>query len=186
MPRFRCRLSGLDTSAAVRLRSPSRSPPDAIMRAFSSSLTTTVFSQRSMRWLDASPRRATPKGHQSFISRTAPQSVTRYPSDLLRSWHTPLAQSHLMDADVAGDLSNRTAAVDDESYRLLLVLRRKCAACRTHISLSRKIRAAKPGVHRSGNGSIYPSTGGRPKARRMLTETTDLQDQLAGIFQLAD
>lgn len=31
---------------------------------------------------------------------------------------------------------------------------------------------------------IYPSTGGRPKARRMLTETTDLQDQLATIFQL--
>ena len=58
-----------------------------------------------------------------------------------------------MDADVAGDLSNRTAAVEDESYRLLLVLRRKCTACRTHFSLSRKIRAAKPGVHRSGNGS---------------------------------
>ncbi|MGH3503556.1 MAG: hypothetical protein ACRDQA_22050 [Nocardioidaceae bacterium] len=33
---------------------------------------------------------------------------------------------------------------------------------------------------------IYPSTGGRPKARRMLTETTDLQHQLAEIFQLAD
>jgi len=31
---------------------------------------------------------------------------------------------------------------------------------------------------------IYPSTGGRPKARRMLTETTDLQDQLAAIFGL--
>ena len=31
---------------------------------------------------------------------------------------------------------------------------------------------------------IYPSTGGRPKARRMLTETTDLQDQLATIFGL--
>lgn len=31
---------------------------------------------------------------------------------------------------------------------------------------------------------IYPSTGGRPKARRMLTETNDLQDQLATIFQL--
>ena len=31
---------------------------------------------------------------------------------------------------------------------------------------------------------IYPSTGGRPKARRKLTETTDLQDQLAGIFHL--
>jgi len=31
---------------------------------------------------------------------------------------------------------------------------------------------------------IYPSTGGRPKARRMLTETTDEQDQLAMIFGL--
>ena len=31
---------------------------------------------------------------------------------------------------------------------------------------------------------VYPSTGGRPKARRMLTQTTDLQDQLATIFQL--
>ena len=31
---------------------------------------------------------------------------------------------------------------------------------------------------------IYPSTGGRPKARRKLTETTDLQDQLAAIFHL--
>lgn len=31
---------------------------------------------------------------------------------------------------------------------------------------------------------IYPSTGGRPKARRMLTETTPEQDQLATIFDL--
>lgn len=31
---------------------------------------------------------------------------------------------------------------------------------------------------------IYPSTGGRPKARRMLTETTSEQDQLAAIFGL--
>ena len=31
---------------------------------------------------------------------------------------------------------------------------------------------------------IYPSTGGRPKARRMLTETSDLQDQLATIYDL--
>lgn len=31
---------------------------------------------------------------------------------------------------------------------------------------------------------IYPSTGGRPKARRMLTETTDTQDLLAKIFNL--
>ena len=32
---------------------------------------------------------------------------------------------------------------------------------------------------------IYPSTGGRPKARRMLTETTDTQNTLAEIFDLA-
>ena len=44
-----------------------------------------------------------------------------------------------MNADITGDLSNRTAALEDESYRLLLVLRRKCAACRTHFSLSRRI-----------------------------------------------
>jgi len=31
---------------------------------------------------------------------------------------------------------------------------------------------------------IYPSTGGRPKARRMLTETTQTQDQLGEIFNL--
>ena len=32
---------------------------------------------------------------------------------------------------------------------------------------------------------IYPSTGGRPKARRMLTETTPTQDQLAEISGLS-
>ena len=31
---------------------------------------------------------------------------------------------------------------------------------------------------------IYPSTGGRPKARRMLTETTTTQDRLVEIFEL--
>jgi transposase len=31
---------------------------------------------------------------------------------------------------------------------------------------------------------IYPSTGGRPKARRMLTETTPTQDQLTEVFDL--
>jgi transposase len=31
---------------------------------------------------------------------------------------------------------------------------------------------------------IYPSTGGRPKARRMLTETTEIQDQLSEVFNL--
>ena len=32
---------------------------------------------------------------------------------------------------------------------------------------------------------IYPSTGGRPKARRMLTETTATQDRLSEIFALS-
>jgi hypothetical protein len=32
---------------------------------------------------------------------------------------------------------------------------------------------------------IYPSTGGRPKARRLPTETTPTQDRLAEIFDLA-
>ena len=31
---------------------------------------------------------------------------------------------------------------------------------------------------------IYPSTGGRPKARRMLTQTTPTQDHLSEIFNL--
>lgn len=31
---------------------------------------------------------------------------------------------------------------------------------------------------------IYPSTGGRPKARRILTETTETQDQLSELFEL--
>jgi len=32
---------------------------------------------------------------------------------------------------------------------------------------------------------VYPSTGGRPKARRMLTQTTATQDHLVEIFELA-
>ena len=64
--------------------SSSRSPPDASPGAFSSSLTTTVFSQRSMRRLEASPRRAAPKGQQSFISRTAPHQETHLPT-----WRAP-------------------------------------------------------------------------------------------------
>jgi len=48
------------------------SPPDAIKRAFSLSLTTTVFSQRSTGRFDALPRRTTPEGQQASISSTAP------------------------------------------------------------------------------------------------------------------
>lgn len=31
---------------------------------------------------------------------------------------------------------------------------------------------------------VYPSTGGRPKARRMLTEATPEQDELTALFDL--
>jgi hypothetical protein len=58
--------------------------------AFSSTLTTTVFSHRSLRRFEASPRRAAPKGHKTFISYTAPHP-TRSPTTqprLPRSWRT--------------------------------------------------------------------------------------------------
>ena len=75
------------------MRSSSRSLPDAFSGAFSSSLTTTVFSQRSTRWFDISPHRATPKGHnlhlpRSTASREAPIRSSRPRS--LRSWHTDI------------------------------------------------------------------------------------------------
>jgi hypothetical protein len=54
--RFRCRQGCFDTSATIRLRSSSRSLPDHSSGACSSSLTTTVFSQRGMRRLEASPQ----------------------------------------------------------------------------------------------------------------------------------
>src|SRR5674476_386229 len=47
--------------------SSSQSPPDVSWTPFSSSLTTTVFSQRSMRRFEASPRRAAPKGQPSSL-----------------------------------------------------------------------------------------------------------------------
>ena len=64
-PRFRCHLnfSNDASTAHTHPRTPDRalsgtsswSPPDASSRAFSGSLTTTVFSQRSIRWFDALP-----------------------------------------------------------------------------------------------------------------------------------
>ncbi len=70
----------LDASAVVHSRSPSRSPPDGSHAAFSASLSTTVFSQGTMRWLDASPRRAAPKGHETFILRAASTSKSSPPT----------------------------------------------------------------------------------------------------------
>jgi hypothetical protein len=41
-----------------------------------------------MRWLDATPRRATPKGHETFISRAASTSSHRLLQRRLLSAHT--------------------------------------------------------------------------------------------------
>src|SRR5665811_1519082 len=62
-----------DTSAAIHLRSPS-SPPDASRAPFPHRSPRTAFNRRSMRRFEASPRRATPKGHKTFINCTAPPS----------------------------------------------------------------------------------------------------------------
>src|ERR1035441_7853394 len=85
----------------------------------------------------------------------------------------PLAQCHLMDADVAGDLSDRTATVDDKSYRLLLVLRRKCAACRTHFSLSRRI--GQLSRLSTEAGTVQCHYVGLPLAMRSEEHTSELQ-----------
>ena len=50
--------------------------------------TTTVFSQRSMRRLEASLRRATSKGHETFTSRTAPHQGTRSYMQALLTFRT--------------------------------------------------------------------------------------------------
>jgi hypothetical protein len=78
-----------DTSATIRSRSPSRSPADASHDAFSSSLTTTVFSQRSMRQFGASLRRATPKGHNPSSPAQHRIKDPSYIGPSLRSGHTP-------------------------------------------------------------------------------------------------
>src|SRR5207302_10915870 len=53
-------------------------PTCRISCAFSLSLTTTVFSQRSTEWFSVCPRRPTLEGQQSSISRTAPPPKVSY------------------------------------------------------------------------------------------------------------
>jgi transposase len=61
------------------------------------------------------------------------------------------------------------------------LMRRKADHSGLHLSV-REILTQLAGVQEAV--SIYPSTGGRPKARRQLTETSQLQDQLSEIFDL--
>jgi transposase len=61
------------------------------------------------------------------------------------------------------------------------LMRREAQRAGQHLSV-RALLAELAGIEETV--LIYPSTGGRPKARRMLTETTDTQDQLSEIFNL--
>jgi len=62
------------------------------------------------------------------------------------------------------------------------LMRREAEHAGQHLSV-RSLLAELAGIEETV--LIYPSTGGRPKARRMLTETTATQDQLSEIFNLA-
>ena len=55
-----------------------------------------------------------------------------------------------MDTDVASDIGDGSISLDDESYRLILVLLSKATACRTHFSILPTNRAANPCVHSTG------------------------------------
>ncbi len=67
------------------------------------------------------------------------------------------------------------------ALQLAHLMRRIADQAGLHLSV-RELLAILAGIEESV--LIYPSTGGRPKARRMLTETTPEQDQLAAIFHL--
>lgn len=62
------------------------------------------------------------------------------------------------------------------------LMRRQAEQAGQHLSV-RELLSQLAGIEETV--LIYPSTGGRPKARRMLTETTTTQDQLSEIFDLA-
>ncbi|MBV9012972.1 MAG: hypothetical protein JO272_13150 [Pseudonocardiales bacterium] len=67
------------------------------------------------------------------------------------------------------------------ALQLTHLMRRAAHQAGLHYSV-RELLAQLAGIQESV--LIYPSTGGRPKARRMLTETTPDQDELAAIFEL--
>lgn len=77
-PGFDATFVFFDRSAAIHLRSPFQFPPDTSCGVRSSSLTTTVFSQRSMRRFEASPRRATPRVKPSSLAQHHFQNLSYY------------------------------------------------------------------------------------------------------------
>ena len=75
-----------DTSAAIRLRSPSWSPPDASTAPCPHRSPRTAFSRRSMRRFEASPHRATPKGHNLHLPRSTASTKISYRSTSLSAF----------------------------------------------------------------------------------------------------
>jgi transposase len=67
------------------------------------------------------------------------------------------------------------------ALQLAHLMRREARRGGLHLSV-RELLSQLAGIEESA--LIYPSTGGRPKVRRMLTATTPEQDQLAAIFHL--
>jgi hypothetical protein len=63
--------TSFDTSTAIRLRSPSRSPPDASCAPFPTRSRQRSSTQCRSGRFDASPRRATPKGHNLHLPRSS-------------------------------------------------------------------------------------------------------------------
>jgi transposase len=68
------------------------------------------------------------------------------------------------------------------ALQLAHLMRREAEQAGLHLSV-RELLDQLAGIEETV--LIYPSTGGRPKARRMLTETNETQDQLTEIFDLA-
>jgi hypothetical protein len=74
--------------AHARLPGPHLPPQGAVP----TSLTTTVFSQRSMWWFEASPRRAAPKGLPSSPTQHRFQELSLHQGSSLRSWRNNAGQ----------------------------------------------------------------------------------------------
>src|SRR6266487_2153367 len=88
-PSFDAVQTTFDTSAAIRSRSPSRSPPDTLPRAFSSTLTTLSAQPNAARGGWSLPPQGDPRGPAILhLLRSTPSSKVSYPirPSLPRSW----------------------------------------------------------------------------------------------------
>src|ERR1039457_7247272 len=85
------------------------------MCAFSTSLTTTVFSQRSMWWFETIPHRTIPEGQQSPISRRVPALIRCLPTDHPLSAYVAhvLMSSDVFDASSAVHLRSPSRSPSD-------------------------------------------------------------------------